>query len=307
LINTISQDYYDVIEKKRLIVVQEESIVLSKKQFYQAKEFFKAGVKSKIDVTDAEVNYSTAQQDLIGAQLDYKLAVIQLEKDIGAIPNDGNYELALSDDNIHTLYNNISKDEMKLSEFKEKALKNRPELHALKLTIKGDEDSVKSAKGDYLPEIYAQGTYQENGDNGNNIIEDSASATINLKWNLFSGFDTDADVERLRSIKLQDDMNLQSSKLEIIQDVSQAVLSTQLYKATLTLNYKTVKLATQSLDEAQQRYKVGLGDYIEYNNAQVKYINAKTNFYVAYFNYKKSLADVEFSTANLLNKYDVTH
>jgi len=302
-VNDVYQNYYTVLEKKHLVVVQEESLKLEKFQYYEATEYFKAGVKSKIDVTNAQVSVSTAKLSLIQARFDYKLARVALENVLGIRPNRGQYLLVDNDTDIDTMMQSFQVQGEDLEALNKKASKNRPELNANKKTIEANEEEIVTAKGDYFPRLDAVGKYNKYFEKSEFQSDEQYSAMLRLQWNLFSGLDTQSQVQEQRSIKLQNQATLVQNSLNVRQEVTTAYLTSQEYVESLQVNYDTVQFSTENLEQAKAQYKQGIGDYLQYNDAQVQYISAKTNFLIAYFNYKKSLAQISYTTGDLGQEY----
>jgi len=302
-VNDVYQNYYTVLEKKHLISVQAESLKLQEFQFYQAKQYLKAGVKTKIDVTNAQVSVSTAKLALIQARFDYKRAKVSLENTLGTRPNQGDYTLFDSNDNISTMMNSIEKKGESLETLNKKAIKSRPELKANKELISASSEDIISAKGDYFPRLDVIGNYNKNFEKSDFQAEQQYSASLRLQWKIFSGLDTQSRVEEKRGVKLENEANLALNKLNIRQEVTNAYLEAQEYIESLQVNFDTVNFATDNLEQAKEQYKQGINTYLEYNDAQVKYISAKANFLVAFFNYKKSLAQIKFTTGDFAQEY----
>ena len=302
-VNDVYQNYYNVLEKKHLIAVQEESLKLQEFQYYEATEYLKAGVKTKIDVTNAQVSVSTAKLALIQARFDYKRSRVSLENTLGFQPNYGDYLLYDKDNDIKTMMDSIENATANLEVLHKKAKQDRPELNANKELISASNEDVISAKGDYFPRLDAVGTYNKYFEHSEFQAEEQYTAVVRLQWNLFSGLDTQSQVQEQRGAKLENEATLALNNLNVRQEVTNAYLESQEYIESLQVNFDTVNFATDNLEQAREQYKQGINTYLEYNDAQVKYISAKTDFLVAYFNYKKSLAQLKFTTGDFALEY----
>ncbi len=56
----------------------------------------------------------------------------------------------------------------------------------------------------------------------------------------------------------------------------------------------SVDLATQKLSLAQQRYKAGLSDMVELNDAKLGYTKSKGDLVNTYYSYLLSIANLEY-------------
>ena len=97
------QAFYDVLAKKRLIEVEAQAVKDYEQQLYRAEKYFDAGVRTKIDVTNAGVKLSESKLALLQARSNYKTARVRLEQVLGLQPNYGNYTLLSSEGELDQL------------------------------------------------------------------------------------------------------------------------------------------------------------------------------------------------------------
>lgn len=75
----VKEAYYNVLQSLALINVQKENVKLNDAQLYRSKKYFKAGIRTKIDVSDAKVNLIQAKLDLKRAEYNLELAYANLD------------------------------------------------------------------------------------------------------------------------------------------------------------------------------------------------------------------------------------
>ncbi|OUR72692.1 hypothetical protein A9Q76_03450, partial [Arcobacter sp. 31_11_sub10_T18] len=68
---SVKQSYYNILNQHQLILVAKESVKIDSLQLEQAQEYLNAGVRTRIDVTNAQLQLSTSKLDLVKAT--YKL------------------------------------------------------------------------------------------------------------------------------------------------------------------------------------------------------------------------------------------
>ena len=88
----VKQAYYSVLEKKHLITVAQETVTNYEQHLDRAKAFFEAGVRTRIDVVNAEVELSSSRLRLLQSNYNLKTARVELERILGTVPNNGNYD-----------------------------------------------------------------------------------------------------------------------------------------------------------------------------------------------------------------------
>lgn len=93
IIFQVKEAYYNILEKKRLIDVASESVKSFQQHLDRAKVYYKAGVRTRIDVINAEVELSNANMSLLRAKYNLKTARVALVQVLGTKPNHGRYML----------------------------------------------------------------------------------------------------------------------------------------------------------------------------------------------------------------------
>ncbi|NOQ47304.1 MAG: hypothetical protein GQ559_11670, partial [Desulfobulbaceae bacterium] len=99
IIFQVKEAYYSVLEKKRLIDVAGESVKSFQQHLDRAKVYHKAGVRTRFDVINAEVELSNADMSLLRAKYSLKTARVALVQVLGIKPKHGRY--VLYSDEVH--------------------------------------------------------------------------------------------------------------------------------------------------------------------------------------------------------------
>jgi outer membrane protein TolC len=278
----VKQAYYGVLQTQKNKEVAQEAVKQFQQHLGQAKGFYEVGVKSKFDVTKADVDLSNARLNLIRADNSLKIAIAHLNNAMG-ITEAPNYTI---EDNL--LFN---KYEITLETALSKALKNRQDLQSVALRRKGLEESVKLAQKGYYPTVTGNAAYNYSGDN----------FPLNHGWNLgaavtfplFSGFLTKHEVaESIANLDIAR-ANEESLRQNVVLDVQQAYLNLKEAENRIPAAEIVVRQATENLELANGRYAAGVGSPIEVTDAQVSYINSKTAYIQALSDYKVAQAALE--------------
>ncbi len=94
LVRDVKNAYFEVLKKRHLVTVNQESLRVQQQHLEQARAFHQAGLRPKIDVTKGEVELSKTRLQLIQARYDLRNARVDLEKLLGGPPVVGPYRLA---------------------------------------------------------------------------------------------------------------------------------------------------------------------------------------------------------------------
>lgn len=318
----VKQAYYSALSAKISKDVQSQSINQYERHLKQAKAFFETGIKSKIDVTTADVNLSNAKLSYIKADNMYKNAIANLNNAMGlldapdydidnifAFKNINNVTSAKSDnkssskqDKDAVLKTGISKyDIMDTLTFKkydisfEDALKtamdNRPDLKSYITREDAAKESVKLAKKDYMPVISGAANY---GTGGREFPLDTGwSVGANITVPVFNGFLTKKQVDEAKA-----NLNVAKSGIEVLKQnvylqVKQAYINLTEAEKRIPVVELIVKQAKENFDLANGRYNVGVGNSIEVQDAQINYNNAQLSYVQALYDYNVARSNLE--------------
>jgi outer membrane protein len=292
LINSVKSAYYAVLANYYLIQVANEQVDSYQKHYERAFEYYKAGVKSKIDVTNAQVELANSDLQLLQSQFALKSSKVNLEKIIGTAPDNGNYLVKMTDHDFSEFISLLADIPGSLQDLLQKASLQRPDLMQAQKEIATLESLLTSARGDYWPEIGAKASYNTY-DTDIVTLQDQWQLGIGLDWQFFSGFRTNGEVAEAKSNLRSSRAQLRDVELTIIQEVSDSYHLAQEKRDSVFLADKILKLAKENLDLADERYKTGLGDMIEFNDAQLRFTAARSNLVTTFFDYNTALASLD--------------
>ena len=288
----VKTDFYSVLEKRRLIEVAEQAVANYEQQLYRAKKYYEAGVRTKIDVTNAEVNLSGQKLSLLQARSNLKAARVKLEKTLGTKPNNGEYRLADKEVLLELLAETKPEMPESLKNLLETAEQFQPGITRYNYLVKAAESALDQAEADYWPAVSASGEYHEY-ETDLSTLYDQWQVGIGLNWEFFSGFETEGKIAeagaRLREVKAA----LKEYELSVTQSVTDSYLRAEENREGVDIAAQTLLLSKENLELADGRYKAGLGDILEYNDAQLLYTQNQSSLVITYYTYLTSLARIE--------------
>lgn len=289
----VKKAYYTVLKTRMLIKVNEENIRLNEKQLYRARRYFEAGIRTKIDVSDAKVNLIAARLALQNAQYEFQRARIRLASAIGTEPYGGHYRLDTPDINISYLGKDLPDVDQPFKWLEAFAYAHRPSLRSSEHRIKSARARVESVKADYYPQFYLSGDYTRNDTASEMeaaIPTQSWNAMLNMRWNLFEGFKTDARTEEYRARVLQETASYADAKIRIRREVADSQELLLKIRDGVELSRSLVEAAREKFHQAQKRYESGLSDFIELQQARQGFIQAASGLVTAYYDFYIALA-----------------
>ncbi|MCP4577337.1 MAG: TolC family protein [Deltaproteobacteria bacterium] len=289
----VKEAYFEMLKKNRLARVAKASFGTYEMHHEQAKALFESGLRPRIDVTKSLVDKAKSKLKLIKAEFAVQTARVDLENIIGGPPVEGAYALA----EISTLPG-MPTD---IDPLVEAALMNRAEIASLKDRILAAEAQLTAATSDYWPTVSANGGY---GFASTEFpLKDYWVAGVTLKWEIFSGFRTRGEEkESLAGIgKLK--ANLRKMELDVNREVLKAFIGVNESKETMDTAKIALREATENMALAQGRYGTGVGDAIEFADAEMALTLSKNDLVDATYGYLQDLARLEQAVGNWRQAY----
>ena len=286
--------YYNVLKAKSIIVVQKKNLVLQKQQLNRANKYLKAGIKTIIDVSDAEVRVERAKLDLENAQYDLEIQRASLEQEIGFVPNRGKYSLYRKELPLPNLSHTLPRISSSVLDLELFAYEHRYVLQNSKHIVKSSKSNANSKKANYYPTLSLGANYTAQETNNNILIpKEQGEVAVNLNWNIFSGYKTDAEVQEAKIEVLKASTQVNSVKLAIKREVLESHIGLRRSKKSVELSETISKSSEKKYEQAKKRYENELSDYIELQEAQQGYIESLSNLVNAYYNYYISMAQLD--------------
>lgn len=283
------QAYYALLSAQRLLQVAEETVRQNQKHLEEAQARFDVGVAPRFDVTQAQVQVSNAELNLITAKNNVALGRETLRTAMGIT---GPFEFILVD----TLERHSVPVEDK--DLLPQAYAARPELQSVRAQQRSTADQVSSLQKQYLPSVSGNAQYSWTG--REYPLVEGWIWGVTLTMPLFDSILTTSEVgeakANLRGLKAQEDNLLQQVTLE----VRQSLLDLHRAEESIRVSEQTVVQAQENLELAAGRYASGVGNILEVTDAQVSLTSAQANNIQALYTYKTALAQLEKAVGRAL-------
>ena len=174
----------------------------------------------------------------------------------------------------------------------EMAYENRPDLKAFDATLEAMKQSLLYIKREYYPSIQGRAGYGYR--DTNNTQSFNVSLSFNTSLNIASK-KFEIDNGKLQ-VKLAEN-EIEQNKQNIYFEVQKAYVDMIQLEKQIPLAAVKVKQTLENFELADGRYGVGLGDYIELQDAKVKYNSAQQEYVQAVYNYNVARANLELAMA----------
>ena len=327
---TVKTNYYGVLAAKATVDVNRANVQINERNYQRTKAYFDEGIKSKIDLVNAEVYLSDSKVTLVNSEKLYQNALVKLnnsmyiafapeyeientetfnfsnnyapvnlekideKKDLSNLPKEvGNAFLTSKVEKINVLENyKFEPFPYTFEQAVNLAYKNRPDLKSFDATLNAVKEALKYTKREYLPEISASAGYG---------YRDKYNAnSFNVGVNLSSSVNIKGQKHKIDNAKIQVKMaenEIELAKQDIYFEVQDLYINMVQLEKQIPLLAVKVKQTLENFELADGRYAVGLGDYIELQDAKVNYNNAQVNYVQTVYNYNVARANLEKAIA----------
>lgn len=291
-VKDVKRAYYDVLQSISLIKVNDENVKLNEAQLYRSQKYFDAGIRTRIDISDAKVELIKSKLDLKKSLYDLKLSYAELDRVVGFMDTEFKYNVYSDELDLNNLYSTLSDYDLTLTKAIEFAYENRYTLKQYMAQIKSAEAKSNISSSQYYPALYVNADYtkQKPDEFKASVPEDQWQASVNLDWNIYKGGATSADTQEKQILIEKSKSEMQNSKLVIKKETTQAFINVYKMKDSVKLSQSLLEVSAEKFDQAGKRYEHGLSDYIELQQARQGYIDAKASLVVDYYNYYSAIA-----------------
>ncbi len=319
IVHRVKSAYFTALAASANEDVYERSVRINELHYERAKALFEEGLISKIDVVNAEVYLTDAKIQLISAQNKYNTAIIALNNAMFLIDapkytikntesfnfqrtkdaphknfQEVSYKRTADDEQTAILTSGIEKHDIlqnfvftpwdtSLEAAIKIAIENRPDLKSLRMVQGASEEALKAVKRTFMPDLGATGGYNYRNFEGGGTTN-SLSAGINLN------FDSNLLITKYRVNEAKSYLDIAMTNVDLLEkniyfEVQKNYSDMIELEKRVPLMRQKVAQTLENFELADGRYTVGLGNFIELQDAQTNYNNAQLAYVQAVFDY----------------------
>lgn len=293
----VSNDYYDVQEANENVRIAQDTVRQAEQSLRDALALEQAGVGTRFDVLQAQVELANAQQELVQALSDQQTTRRQLVRRL----------------DLSQLASVVAADEvapaedwtLSLEESIVLAYKNRAELEQQLVQRDIARRQRRAALATLGPQVALFGQYQiENPNNDQNPdFNDIYQFGIRASMTLFDGGRARAQARQQELNMAIAEASFADSRDAIRLEVEQSYYSLQANRTNISTAEAGVEQARESLRLARLRFQAGVGTQTEVLQAQTDLTRAEVNLVRAVLGYNRSLVALQRAISNLPDGY----
>jgi len=229
----------------------------------------RAGVTASIDVTRARVQLSESAARLILAQSQLERARIDLARSLGldtATPIELTDTLSME---LGTAAVPSDRDAAVAQ-----AIETRPDLAAEVARGSAARTAASAISAERLPRIGLAADY---GWSGNQFPEAVATRAVAVQVTLpvLDGWRREGRLAEQQAVARQSDVRARDLRQQVAADVDGALIDLRSAAAQQTISRERLRLATDEVSQARQRFQAGVAGNIEVINAQESLVRAR--------------------------------
>jgi len=263
----VKQAFYNYVQDVRLVVVNEQNLRNAQSHEELAAARLNTGLGLPSDVVRAQTAVADAILNLNLAQNAASVGRVNLAQLMGIDPRTP-VQVAETDE-LSVSANNVD-------ELVAQGLWQRPDVVAAQQIVQAGKYAVTVAKTSNAPAIAANLSWIERG---TSIDADQSFVEVGVALQ-FTPFDSGLTAGRVKQARgnLQTAQSLlDSTRLQVISDVSQAYLNLKTAEQRVVTANAEVSNAEENERLAQGRYKSGLGTFLDILDAQTALVTANSN------------------------------
>lgn len=300
--NTILQMltvYFEVARLTENVEVLEETLEISRERITRAQYQFEFGQSNRLGILNAEVDVNNDSIILLETQQQLDNA----RRDLNVILNEE--EIPLNDFLVDTTVTFIQ--QLQLESYLQEAKMNNVSLLQAESSIAISDYAIKVSRSGYLPTIGLTGSYGWNTASlpATSFAQTNTSlgyaAGASLTWDLFDGGGTITNVRNAKVQRENEEFIKEQIILEVNRDIANALGNYENKRYIFEVQEKNVATNENNFERSQEQFKIGQITSIEFRQAQINLINARTSKNLAKYDAKLAELQLLQLTGQLLN------
>ncbi len=291
----VATDYYNLQQADENVRIQRSAVNNAQASLRDAQALEQAGVGTRFDVLQSQVQLAQAQQNLTDALSQQRIARRQLATRLGIADEAVNLAAATPVE-IAGLWN-LTQEQSIVS-----AYQNRAELQQQLAQRDINEQQRRIALAQNRPQVSLSATYSPNyrlDDNNTSQFEDNQDFTdsyslgANVTWNLYDGGEARARARQAEENIAIAENNFANQRNQIRFQVEQAYSTLQSSLANIQTASVALEQAREALRLARLRFQAGVGTQTEVINAEDDLTQAEGDRVSAILDYNRALVQIQ--------------
>jgi len=292
--------YYEIARLTENLNVLSETLEISQNRVTRAQYQFEYGQVNNLAVLNARVDVNSDSVALLETEQQLK----NTKRDLNVLLD---REISANEFEVDTTVNFIT--ELELENFVNKAEANNVALLQIEQNLEISDYDIKISKSGYLPSIDLTGSYGWNRNRsaatafftGSTQTTDGFAAGVSLRWDIFNGGRTNVQIQNSKIRYNSQQLRKEQLQNQILRDIENALGNYRNKLFILEVQEQNVNTNLDNFNRSEEQYKLGRITSIEFRQAQINLLDARTSLNLAKYDAKLSELEVLQLTGQLLN------
>jgi outer membrane protein len=297
-LNTIRGQYFSVLRAKQTLRIRREDFEVGKKQLERLRAQYEAGVVAIAPVFTQEADLANRELAIVQAENDLDLAKGTILTTLGMNPSSANVDFSdvqipatITEADIKAFRSTIGE----FTQAQTTATDKRLDLVSAKASLEAAQASTKASQASWLPTVSAGYNYNWNGNSISGFEYGRQGLGLSVDYTIFNGFQREVNIQRAQILEQQSLIQKRLAEQRISADVQNAFIQLNAAEKSLDITARSIKAAQQNFDAAEERFKVGAANILDYTTANSNLATAKINRSNALYNYLAAQFQMKFA------------
>ena len=289
VVNVTKKSYFNYLVAQEIVKVQHSLLNNAEETLLDIEKRRRLGTLTDYDFTSAKVQVAQAKNSLLEARNTILPLANNLKLVLGLKKDDHlkltepiellNHELVLEDDSSALLSQNST-------------------LKQLELDIEIKKNQIKLVKSAFYPTLDAVGVYNYQAqEDGFNLPDyqwvNTSFVGLQLQFSIFNGNITKNKVEQAKIAKAIFEEQKEYTTEAIQMQLQEIRSHLDFSKQKIEVQQENMDLTTEALNLVKKRYQLGVGTFLEVNNAELSYTQSRLFWLQAISDYKTAYYDYQ--------------
>lgn len=283
------KSYYGIILAQSFYETSKEAVTVAEENLKQVQKQYDAGTATELDLQRAKAQYYGTLPKFESAKSSLRLAKQQLKS-----------FLNMSLDDSLVVVDSLNQKEFladfeisELGDLKKMGYVNKHELLAMRHQLKATEEGENLALASFAPTIALSASvdHQAQLDNSKVTWSDyirSKSIALSINWPIFEGGSKVLEYQKAKIRSDQMEIALKQMEDQTELNIEQSYYKFLEAEKNLSSLQETLKQSKESLRISNLLYEQGMSTQLDVLNAQLLYINSKTEYQQGIYDYNVS-------------------
>jgi len=286
--------YYRLQNTDETIRIQRKAVENAEKSLKDTQARERAGIGTRFDVLQSEVQLANAKQELLNAGAAQEVARRELSRQLNY---PATIEITAADKIVPVAEWKLPVEETILL-----AVRNRAELDIRKLEREVAGDRANTSLARLGPQVSVFANVNSNSDflnNGGGLGRAGFQVGARLNWDFYDGGRAAAQADQFKADQATAESRFEQSARQARYDVEESYINQRSRFQQIETATKAVQQAEEALRLARLRLDAGVGTQLEVITAESDFTRADVNRVQAIIGYNQSRANLERAVSGL--------